>query len=54
MGSYYSLYSTGGSNAIRINVGAAIEGLFNTGTNNHVIDDYISFICTVIHFLIIL
>jgi hypothetical protein len=42
-GSYYSLYSTGGSNAIRINVGAAIEGLFNTGTNNHVIDDYISF-----------
>ena len=42
-GSYYSLYGTGGSNAIRVNISVAIEGLFDTGTNNHVIDDYVSF-----------
>ncbi|MBK8552410.1 MAG: hypothetical protein IPL53_15610 [Ignavibacteria bacterium] len=42
-GTYYVLYSTGGSNAIRINVGAAIEGLFDSGNSNHVIEDNISF-----------
>jgi hypothetical protein len=42
-GSYYSLYATGGSNAIRINVTTAIEGIFDPGIANHVIDDKISF-----------
>lgn len=42
-GSYYLLFATGGSNAIRLNIVAAIEGLFDTGTSNHVIDDNFSF-----------
>ena len=42
-GNYYQLKATGGSNAIRVNVVAAIEGLFDQGTVNHVIEDNISF-----------
>jgi len=42
-GSYYLLTATGGSSAIRVNVAAAIEGLFDQGTVNHVIEDNISF-----------
>jgi hypothetical protein len=42
-GNYYQLKATGGNNAIRVNVVAAIEGLFDPGTVNHVIEDNISF-----------
>lgn len=37
-GSYYSLYATGGSNAIRVNITSAIEGLFDEGISNHVVE----------------
>lgn len=42
-GNYYQLKATGGSSAIRVNAVAAIEGLFDQGTVNHIIEDNISF-----------
>lgn len=37
-GSYYYLFATGGSNAIRVNIASAIEGLFDPGISNHIVE----------------